>query len=152
MWADARVSSWLRLSLLQGLHDQPRVQSQWLLPAECRHHLLQPVPVQFHDFQVEGTPTWTTTPSMPLFCSPLRGSTPSCFVLYGARHPSDGEVSEWKRSMLAQTKSPKKKNDKKTTKRNGKPKIVCTKFKGLFFPHKGHVFVDSSCALTGPTG
>lgn len=39
--------------LSQGLDDQPGVQPQRLLPAQRRHRLLQPLPVQLHDLQVE---------------------------------------------------------------------------------------------------
>lgn len=38
--------------LLQRFHDQPGVQPQRVLPAERRHHLVQPVALQLHDFQV----------------------------------------------------------------------------------------------------
>lgn len=47
---------------LQRLHDQPGVQPQRVLAAQCRHHLVQPVPLQLHDLQVvpsarRGRPT-----------------------------------------------------------------------------------------------
>lgn len=50
------------LCCLQRLHDQPGVQPQRVLAAQCRHHLVQPVPLQLHDLQVvpsarRGRPT-----------------------------------------------------------------------------------------------
>lgn len=37
----------------QGFDDQPGVQPQRLLSAQCRHHLVGSVAVQLHDLQVE---------------------------------------------------------------------------------------------------
>lgn len=48
----ARASRRALAVCLQRLHDQPGVQPQRVLPAERRHHLLQPVPLQLHGFQV----------------------------------------------------------------------------------------------------
>lgn len=40
---------------LQRLHDQLGVQPQRVFAAQCRHHLVQPVPLQLHDLQVVPT-------------------------------------------------------------------------------------------------
>lgn len=43
----------LILSLPQGFHDQPGVEPQWILSAQCCHNFFQPITIQLNDLQVE---------------------------------------------------------------------------------------------------
>ncbi|GAA6074040.1 uncharacterized, partial [Tachysurus ichikawai] len=44
-----------------GFDDEPGVESQRILSAQRRHHVLQPITVQLHDLQVEpGDTRWMT--------------------------------------------------------------------------------------------
>lgn len=58
------------LCCLQRFHDQPGVQPQWVLPAERRHHFLQPVSLQLHDFQVV----------LRSLCLAVRGDSRACWT------------------------------------------------------------------------
>lgn len=96
----------LRLSP-QGFHDQPGVEPQRLLSAQCRHHLLQPITVQLDDLQVETGSQGLQSPQSPPSSFALTFNTEAnsppalphrlwtLFLLHSQ--------SLWNWSMLAQT-------------------------------------------------
>lgn len=83
---EVRVRSYFLLIscfFLQGFDDQPGVESQRLLSAQRRHHLLQSISIQLDDLQVEAESSIPPTPQLkPTFSPALPRRLWTLFLLH----------------------------------------------------------------------
>lgn len=128
---EVRVRSYFLLIscfFLQGFDDQPGVESQRLLSAQRRHHLLQSISIQLDDLQVEAESSIPPTPQLKFLSCPSSTSLDSV--------PIAQPVSNRTEACLHKQKTKNKKNLRQKNKEKQRP---CTILKGWFL-HKGHIF------------
>lgn len=137
MWNSCRLTRSLDLCLSpQGFDDQPGVEPQRLLSAQCRHHLLQPVAVQLDDLQVE-TGSWGLQSPCPPHCPyhPHRSQLSS--------RPSSSSLDFCTAGLCGTDACLHKQqtnNYKKIWGKKKKKTRDCVQFKGLIFAQRSYIF------------